>query len=133
MRGRLAAVCGVLTMAALAACSNSPTEPTRFPLEVVMATGQTVTVPGTDLRLTLEPLAPCPPDASCLAGPRARLTARAGDHAPVDVHLAYPFHGDPLPYQVHGYTVALRYFSEEADGVVRVFLIVDRSGSRSPD
>lgn len=133
MRGRLAAMCGVLTMAALAACSSSPTEPTRFPLEVVMITGQTVTVPGTDLQLTLEPLGPCPPDASCLAGPRARLSARAGDDVPVDIFLAYPFHGEPIPYRVDRYSVALRYFSEDADGVVRVFLIVDRSGSRSPD
>jgi hypothetical protein len=130
VRGRVAAICGVLMMAVLSACSNSPTEPSGFPLAVEMVTGQTLTVPGTDLRLTLEPLAPCPPNASCLAGPRARLTARAGTGAPVDVFLAYPFEGLPTPQRVDGYTVALRYFDEDAAGVVRVYLTVDRTGTR---
>ena len=131
MRRRWAAMCGALTMTVTmtisAACSSSPTEPTRLPLAVEVVTGQTLTVPGTDLELTLEPLARCPPDASCLAGPRVRLSARAGGRAPVDVFIAFPVEGRPQPQPVHGYTVAVRFFNEERTGVVRVFLTVDRS------
>jgi hypothetical protein len=126
LRRRCAAICGVLALAALAACSESPNEPSRLPTTVVMVTGQTTTVPGTDVELRLEALGPCPPNASCLAGPRARLTARIGGRAPVDVFLAYNFEGPPVPQVIDGYSVALRSFTEEVDGRVRVVLIVHR-------
>ena len=131
LRRRCAAICGAVALAVVAACSDSPTDPSRFPLAFEITTGQTATVPGTTLQLRLDALGPCPPYASCLAGPRARLLASIDDGTPTDVPLAYPFEGPPIPQPVGGYTIAVRSFSEEADGRIRVFLLIDRQGARA--
>ena len=68
-----------------------------MPATLTLTDGQTQTVPGTDLRLTLVAVPfNCPPNASCLPAPWGRLTAHAGAQAPVEFPVAGPLAG-PQP------------------------------------
>jgi hypothetical protein len=118
--------------AAIAGCSNhgSPTEPTALPATIEILTGQTLTVPGTDLTFTFAEAEPprCPPNANCLAGaPGLRLTARVGRRDPVPVYLVWATDGPGVQQPVDGYLIGVGPLARDANGVWHLTLFLERS------
>jgi hypothetical protein len=107
----------------LAACGRSPNTPARPPVAatpVVLATGETVTAPGTDLSISLlstyvlgPAAAECIAYARCNFSPSVVLRVEVPGLAPQNrgAHIPNPMGGDVFSYG--GYDVRVRGFDPE--------------------
>jgi hypothetical protein len=112
----------LLMSAALAtACGGSPTAPERAP-SVVLAQGQTVTAPGTELRVSLlgnyvlgAAAIQCVANAPCNFSPSAFLRVEVPGVAPENrsAHIPNPMGGDAFAYG--GYVVRVKGFDPAWD------------------
>jgi hypothetical protein len=120
-RVRILLVC--FTLAALSACSSSsPTTPSPSGSSVVMTQGQTVTPPGTPLRLSLvstyiwgSAAIECVAGAVCNFSPSATVHAEAPGVAPAyfQPHIPNPMGGETFAYG--GYVVRVTGFDPAWD------------------
>jgi hypothetical protein len=102
---RGAARCGLIGLLFMAGCGDSPTRPSpQLPATFEMTANQSVNVPGTDLRLSLQvPPSNCGADASCLAWYGGRIVAQSGRAAAVEI----PVDQGPTQRSVGSYTVSV--------------------------
>jgi hypothetical protein len=107
-RVRTLLVCS--TVAALSACGHSPTSPDTAPPSAVVQVGQTSTIPGTELQVTLRGVATaasidCVANVPCNLTPVAFLELKvpSAPLATVNVRLPNPEGGDTAAYA--GYVV----------------------------
>lgn len=105
---RGAALGGLMALLVAAACGDSPTQPSpQLPATFEMTANQSVNVPGTDLRLSLEvPPSTCGANASCLAWYGGRVVAQSGRAAAVEI----PVDRGPTQRSVGVYTVSIAEF-----------------------
>jgi hypothetical protein len=118
-RVRTLLVCSM--MAAPAACGHSPTSPAPAPPSAVVQVGQTSTIPGTELQVTLRGVATaasidCVANVPCNLTPVAFLEVKvpAEPIASVSVRLPNPEGGDRAAYA--GYVIRVPTLRSVAGG-----------------
>ena len=107
--------------AALSACGHSPTSPDTAPPSAVVQVGQTSTIPGTELQITLRGVATaasidCVAKVPCNLTPVAFLELRlpSAPVASVNVRLPNPEGGDRAAYG--GYVIRVPKLQTVAGG-----------------